>query len=139
MKLTSDGPLRSSGTFRTFVTAIQTANLVRTLDGPGAFTVFAPTDRAFARLPAAELHALMADEARRSELLGGHLLSRRLSASALAGEGGTGSLLTLNGRLLDVEARDGALFVNGLRVLQPDVQASNGVIHVLDGVLGMGD
>jgi uncharacterized surface protein with fasciclin (FAS1) repeats len=136
MKLSADARLLGSGTFRTFVTAIQTASLVRTLDGAGAYTVFAPTDRAFARIPAAELHALMADQGRLAEVIGSHLLPERLSASDLKGKGGVHPPVTLNGRPLQVEQREGRLFVNGLEVVRPDVEASNGVIHVLDGVLG---
>ncbi|MDE3126589.1 MAG: fasciclin domain-containing protein [Gemmatimonadota bacterium] len=134
VKSNNHNDLRAIGTFRTLVTAIQTANLVRDLDGPGAYTVFAPTDRAFARIPAAELHALMADERRLSELLGIHVVPGRLWAADLRAAGGAGPA-TIGGRRLDVEVRDGELFVNGARVVQRDVEASNGVVHVLDGVI----
>ena len=134
MNSANHNDLRASGTFRIFVTAIQTANLVRDLDGPEPYTVFAPTDRAFSRMPPGDFQALMADERRLSVLLGVHVVPGRHTAADLETAEGSGPA-TLSGRRLDVEARNGELFVNGTRVVQRDVEAANGVVHVLDGVI----
>ena len=119
---------------KTLVAALQAAGLVETLQGPGPFTVFAPTDAAFAKLPAGTVESLLADRAALSSILTYHVVSGQVLAGAIVrANGATPS--TVNGRPLDVVVRDGKVYVNGAQVTTADIRASNGVIHVIDGVL----
>lgn len=123
-----------AGSFNTLVAAVQAAGLVETLQGAGPFTVFAPSDAAFARLPKGTVEGLLADRAALTSVLTFHVVPGRVLAADIVRANGA-SPRTVNGQPLDVVVRDGAVFVNGARVVTADVQASNGVIHVIDTVL----
>jgi len=121
-----------AGSFNTLVTAVQTADLVETLSGEGPFTVFAPTDDAFAAVPEATLNALLADKAELTKVLTYHVASGKYMAEDVVS---MGNITTLEGNMLDVEVTDEGVFVGGAQVTQTDIECSNGVIHVIDTVL----
>jgi transforming growth factor-beta-induced protein len=123
-----------SGNFTTLVAALDAAGLVETLNGPGPFTVFAPTDSAFAQLPAGTVEALLADTAQLASVLTYHVVPGKVMASDIVGANGARPA-TVNGQTVDVVVRDGMVYVNGARVVTADIVASNGVIHVVDAVL----
>ncbi len=123
-----------NGNFNTLVAAVKAAGLVETLSGPGPFTVFAPTDAAFAKLPEGTVAGLIADKEKLSAILTYHVLSGRVVASDIIKSNGA-TPTTVNGEKLDIEVRNGKVFVNQAQVTTADVAASNGVIHVIDGVL----
>jgi len=122
------------GNFNTLVAAVKAAGLVETLSGPGPFTVFAPTDAAFAKLPEGTVASLIADKGALTAILTYHVLSGRVVASDIIRSNGA-MPTTVNGEKLDIEVRNGKVFVNQAQVTTADVAASNGVIHVIDGVL----
>jgi uncharacterized surface protein with fasciclin (FAS1) repeats len=124
----------ASGNFRTLVAAVEKAGLAETLEGPGPFTVFAPTDVAFAKLPAGTINALLMDREKLASVLTYHVVSGRVVAADITRMNGA-TPTTVNGQKLDVVVRDGKVYVNGAHVTTADVYASNGVIHVIDGVL----
>ncbi|HUN10545.1 MAG TPA: fasciclin domain-containing protein [Aggregatilineales bacterium] len=116
----------------TLVTALQTAGLVDTFNGAGKFTVFAPTNAAFAALPAGTLEAVLADKALLTSILTYHVVAGEARASDVVAVSG---LNTLNGRVT-VEVRDGSVFLNGnVQIITTDILATNGVIHLIDAVL----
>ena len=121
----------SAGAFSTLVSAIKAADLTSTLKGPGPFTVFAPTDEAFAKLPPDQLQALMQDKDKLRAILAYHVVAGRVSARDVAG---MSSATTMAGPALSIDSSSGVK-VNNATVVQPDVMASNGVIHVIDTVL----
>lgn len=123
-----------AGSFTTLVTAVKAAGLVETLKGPGPFTVFAPNDAAFAKLPKGTVEGLLADKNALSSVLTFHVISGRVMAGDITKSKGA-KPKTVNGQELDIQFRDGKVFVNGAQVITADIAASNGVIHVLDGVL----
>jgi uncharacterized surface protein with fasciclin (FAS1) repeats len=124
----------AAGQFKTLAAALTAAGLVDTLKGPGPFTVFAPTDAAFAKLPAGTVDNLLKPEnkAKLTAVLTYHVLPGNVPASAVAGK--KLAPKTVNGATLDVDGTNGVR-VNNAKVIQPDVEASNGVIHVIDTVL----
>jgi uncharacterized surface protein with fasciclin (FAS1) repeats len=117
--------------FSTLVTALEAANLDQTLQGPGPFTVFAPTDAAFAALPAGALDALLADPTALAQVLQYHVVSGDIRSTDLAG---VVSAETLAGFPILFDLSSGVR-VNDASVTQADIVGSNGVIHVIDGVL----
>jgi uncharacterized surface protein with fasciclin (FAS1) repeats len=119
-----------AGNFKTLVTAVQAAGLVDTLKGPGPFTVFAPTDAAFAKIPKAQLDALLADKAKLTKVLTYHVVSGAVMAKDVK----PGMVKTVEGSNLTL-ATAGGVTVNGAKVVAADVKASNGVIHAIDTVL----
>jgi len=121
-----------AGTFNTLVAAVQAAGLAGTLSGPGPFTVFAPTDDAFAKLPAGTVEALLQDPAALASILKYHVLSSKVLAEDVVR---LTSATTVNGQTVSIQVVNGVVFVNGARIVTTDVQASNGVIHVIDTVL----
>ena len=123
-----------AGSFGTLVAAVQAAGLVETLKGPGPFTVFAPTDEAFAKLPAGTLEDLLKPEnkAKLTAILTYHVVPARAMAKDVAG---MTSAKTVNGKDLKLKADGGKVMVDKATVVKPDVEASNGVIHVIDAVL----
>lgn len=123
-----------SGDFNTLVAALNAAGLVETLNGPGPFTVFAPGDSAFARLPAGTVEGLLADTAQLASVLTYHVVPGKVTASDIIESNGA-QPATVNGKQVDVVVRDGMVYVNGARVVTADIVASNGVIHVVDAVL----
>jgi uncharacterized surface protein with fasciclin (FAS1) repeats len=123
-----------AGTFTTLVAAVKAAGLAETLQGPGPFTVFAPSDAAFAKLPPGTVEALLADKAKLASILTYHVVPGKVMArDVVKARGATPT--TVNGQPLDVVVRGGKVYVNGARVVSADVAASNGVIHVIDTVL----
>src|SRR4051794_27699668 len=122
----------AAGNFKTLASLLGQAGLVDTLQGKGKFTVFAPTDEAFSKVPQATLDALAADKAKLRSVLLYHVAKGQLTASKVVKRH---SIKTLNGQRLKVRVRDGKVYVGGARVTTPDVRASNGVIHVINKVL----
>ena len=118
--------------FDTLVSLVKRAGLAKTLSGKGPFTVFAPTDAAFKKVPASTLKALRKDRAALRQVLLYHVVSGRYPAKRLAGRR---SLKTLAGARVRVRTREGTVRVGGARVVQADVRTSNGVIHALNRVL----
>lgn len=121
----------SAGSFKTLVTAVQEAGLVDTLKGPGPFTVFAPTDDAFAKIPKADLDALLKDKAALTKVLTYHVVPGKVLAQDVK----PGDVATVEGSSLTVTTKDGKVMVDGAAVVQTDVMADNGVIHVIDSVV----
>lgn len=130
----------------TLVAAVQQAQLVDTLSGTGPFTVFAPTDEAFSRVPEATVTALMQDENRAmlQSVLAYHVVPGRITAADLMARieagGGSTMVTTVAGQDLTFSMRDGNVYIAGMGgssafVTQADVMQSNGVIHVVNGVL----
>ncbi len=124
----------AAGQFTTLASALRAAGLVETLKGAGPFTVFAPTDAAFARLPQGTLDALMKPENRTQlrNILTYHVVQGEQPASALSGQ--SREMPTVNGANVRIDGTDGVK-VNDATVTQADVAASNGIIHVIDTVL----
>ncbi|HSD58372.1 MAG TPA: fasciclin domain-containing protein, partial [Methanotrichaceae archaeon] len=124
-----------AGDFDTLVSAIQAAGLNDTLSGPGTYTVFAPTNEAFAKIPREQLDELITNESQRDMLRGilaYHVVPGRVMSSDLM----NGTMLrTMEGRELRVTIDAGRVMVDGANVVQPDINASNGVIHAIDTVL----
>jgi uncharacterized surface protein with fasciclin (FAS1) repeats len=123
-----------AGSFKTLVAAVQAAGLVEALRGPGPFTVFAPSDAAFAKLPPGTLESLLKDPERLKQILTYHVLAGRVTAEDIQAEG-RADPVTLNGQSLRIRVQGGQVLVNGATVTAADVPASNGVIHVIDAVL----
>jgi uncharacterized surface protein with fasciclin (FAS1) repeats len=123
----------SAGSFNTLVAAVKAAGLVETLQGPGPFTVFAPTDEAFAKLPTGTVEDLLKPENKAK--LAGILTYHVVPGQVMAAEVKTMKVKTVNGKELDVKVIDGAVTVDNAKVIKTDVAASNGVIHVIDTVL----
>ncbi|MEZ4400804.1 MAG: fasciclin domain-containing protein [Kofleriaceae bacterium] len=121
----------AAGSFTTLVAAVKAAGLVDTLKGPGPFTVFAPTDEAFAKLPPGTVEALLADKAALTKVLTYHVVAGDVRAAQVAG---MTSATTLQGGTLAIDASAGVR-VNDATVIKADVVAANGVIHVIDTVL----
>lgn len=117
--------------FNTLVTALKAADLVDTLNGEGPFTVFAPTDAAFAALPEGALEGLLADKAKLTAVLTLHVVAGKAEAADVVG---LDSVTTVQGKTLDIDTANG-VSVGGANVVQADVGASNGVIHVIDRVI----
>ena len=125
----------AAGNFKTLATALQTAGLVETLKGPGPFTVFAPTDAAFAKVPKATLTKLGKDKALLKSVLLYHVVKGKVPASTVLTLNGK-SAKTLNGASVKIAVKGGKMYLNGsTQVVKTDVMASNGVIHAINKVL----
>ena len=124
----------AAGSFKTLVKALQAADLVATLKGAGPFTVFAPTDEAFAKLPAGTLEALLKPEnkPKLQRILTSHVIAGRVMAADVVK---TSSAKAVSGDTLTIASRDGGVTVAGAKVVKTDIAASNGVIHVIDSVI----
>jgi len=124
-----------AGQFKTLAAALTAAGLVDTLKGPGPFTVFAPTDAAFAKLPAGAVDDLLKPEnkAKLSAVLTYHVVPGKVVSASLAGK--STDAKTVQGQTVKVDATMGHVMVNNAKVTTADVQATNGVIHVIDTVL----
>jgi len=121
----------AAGSFNTLVAAVKAAGLVDTLKSPGPFTVFAPTDEAFAKLPEGTVEALLQDKEKLTAILTYHVASGKMKAEdVLAAK----SIKTVQGQSLEVSMGDGPM-VDGAKILKTDIMTSNGVIHVIDSVL----
>ena len=126
----------SSDMFKMLVEAIKAAGLVDTLKGPGPFTVFAPTDAAFAKVPKADLDKLMMDKEKLKDVLTFHVADGKMMAADLAKHE---YLQALNGGELKIDAKKWHLHrnikVNGANIIKPDLVVDNGVCHAIDTVL----
>jgi uncharacterized surface protein with fasciclin (FAS1) repeats len=122
---------REAGSFTTLLAAVDAAGLGDTLADGGPFTVFAPTDEAFAKLPEGKVESLLADPARLTEVLTYHVVPGRVTAAAAAG---LSSAPTLQGDELPISI-DGGVHVGAANIVSADIEAANGVIHVIDRVL----
>ena len=122
------------GKFKTLVTAIEAAGLVETLKGKGPFTVFAPTDEAFAKLDSATLADLLKPENKDklTAILTYHVVSGKVKSSDIKGDM---EAPTVNGKALSIKLMGGKVMINEATVIVPDVNADNGVIHIIDTVL----
>ncbi len=119
--------------FKTLVAAVQAAGLVDTLKGPGPFTVFAPTDAAFAKLPAGTVESLLKPEnkAQLQAVLTYHVVPGKVMAADVK----PGPVKTVQGQSATIKVDGGKVMIDGATVVTTDVQASNGVIHVIDSVI----
>lgn len=122
----------AAGSFKTLVTAVKAAGLVGTLKGKGPYTVFAPNDAAFAKLPPGTVESLLKNKAKLATILKYHVIPGRVKAADVMGKKLT--VKTAAGLPVNVEGTMGVK-VNDASVIQPDIEASNGVIHVIDTVL----
>ena len=122
----------AAGDFSTLVTAVKAAGLVETLKGEGPFTVFAPTDAAFAKVPTDTLNALLADKAALANVLTYHVVAGNVMAADVVK---LTSAVTVQGQAVSIVVKDGKVFVDGAQVVATDIKASNGVIHVIDAVI----
>jgi uncharacterized surface protein with fasciclin (FAS1) repeats len=121
-----------AGTFNTLAAALEAAGLIGVLQGEGPFTVFAPTDEAFAKLPAGTVEALLADKEALTRILTYHVVSGRVTSDAVVHLTETE---TVAGITAPIEVRMGDVYVGGAKVVTADIAASNGVIHVIDTVM----
>ena len=122
----------AAGDFNTLVTAVKAAGLVETLKGEGPFTVFAPTDAAFAKVPTDTLNALLADKAALANVLTYHVVAGKVMAADVVK---LTSAVTVQGQAVSIEVKDGKVYIDGTQVVTTDIEASNGVIHVIDAVI----
>jgi len=120
----------AAGQFKTLATALQAAGLIDTLKGKGPFTVFAPTDEAFAKVPKADLEALLKDKAKLTAVLTYHVVPGKVMAADVK----AGKVKTVQGSELTV-ATAGGVMVDNAKVVKTDIVADNGVIHVIDTVV----
>jgi len=123
-----------AGQFKTLAAALDAAGLVTTLKGSGPFTVFAPTDAAFAKLPAGTVEELLKPENKEKlvAVLTYHVVGGRVTSEKVAG---MRSAKTVNGQELKITSKDGGVMVDNAHVVAADIPASNGVIHVIDAVV----
>ncbi|SHH27752.1 fasciclin domain-containing protein [Massilia sp. CF038] len=119
-----------AGNFTTLATALKAAGLVETLKGKGPFTVFAPTDEAFAKIPKADLDALLADKAKLTKVLTYHVVPGKVMAANVK----AGKVKTVEGASINVTTKGGVM-VDNAKVTATDIKADNGVIHVIDTVI----
>jgi uncharacterized surface protein with fasciclin (FAS1) repeats len=124
----------SAGSFKTLVAAVKAAGLVETLKGAGPFTVFAPTDEAFAKLPAGTVESLLKPEnkAKLQAILTYHVVPGKVMAADVVKLSGA---VTVQGQQVDIAVTDGTVTVDKAKVLKTDIACSNGVIHVIDSVI----
>ncbi|MCZ4315769.1 fasciclin domain-containing protein [Comamonadaceae bacterium G21597-S1] len=120
----------AAGSFNTLATALKAAGLVETLKGTGPFTVFAPTDAAFAKVPKADLDALLADKAKLTAVLTYHVVPGKVMAADVK----AGMVKSVQGSSITVSTKDGVM-VDQAKVTATDIVADNGVIHVIDSVI----
>ena len=120
----------AAGSFKTLATALQAAGLVDTLKGKGPFTVFAPTDEAFAKVPKADLDALLKDKAKLTAVLTYHVVPGKVMAADVK----AGKVKTVQGGEITVTTM-GGVKVDAANVVKTDIAADNGVIHVIDSVI----
>ena len=122
----------AAGSFKTLVAAVQAANLVEVLKRPGPLTVLAPTDDAFAKIPKADLDALMKDKVKLAAVLQYHVLAGNVSSADLKMMKDFG---TVQGKRIQISSAGATLKINNATIVKADISASNGVIHVIDTVL----
>ncbi len=122
----------AAGTFKTLAKALTEAGLIETLKGKGPFTVFAPTDEAFAKLPKGTVEALLKDKKKLTAILTYHVVAGKVMAADAAK---LTTAKTVNGKSLKISAKNGAVMINDAKVVKADIETSNGVIHVIDKVI----
>ncbi len=122
----------AAGSFKTLATALQAAGLVETLKGKGPFTVFAPTDEAFAKLPKGTLDALLKDKAKLTKVLTYHVVAGKVMAADVVK---LSKAKTVEGAEASVHVMGGKVMIDQANVVKTDIAASNGVIHVIDAVI----
>ena len=121
-----------AGSFQTLATALEAADLVEVLQSAGPFTVFAPTDEAFAKLPEGTIEALLADKEALTRVLTFHVVSGEVTSDAIVKVPNAETVAGVNA---SVEVKMGNVYVAGAKVIKADIKASNGVIHVIDSVM----
>ena len=121
----------AAGSFKTLVTAVQAAGLVDTLKSPGPFTVFAPTDEAFAKLPPGTVESLLKDKAALTKVLTYHVVPGAVMAKDVP----TANVKTVQGQTVALKKDGSGVTVNNAKVVSADIVATNGVIHVIDTVI----
>ncbi|MDA0811820.1 MAG: fasciclin domain-containing protein [Verrucomicrobia bacterium] len=119
--------------FKTLVTAIKAAGLAETLSGDGPFTVFAPTDEAFGKLPEGTLESLLKPEAKKK--LAGILTYHVVAGKVMAADVKPGKVETVNAKEFEIKVTDGVVTIDGATVVKTDIVGKNGVIHVIDAVI----
>ena len=124
----------AAGTFKTLVAAVTAANLVATLKSTGPFTVFAPSDEAFAKFPAGTVESLLADIPKLTAILTYHVVAGKVMAADVMTMDGQ-SVATVNGASLKISTTDGVKLNGDTQVITTDIECTNGVIHVIDSVL----
>jgi uncharacterized surface protein with fasciclin (FAS1) repeats len=124
----------AAGSFKTLATALTAADLVVTLKGSGPFTVFAPTDEAFAKLPAGTVDSLLKDIPKLTAILTYHVIPGAVMASDVMAMDGK-SAKTVNGAMVSISTKDGVKLNGTTTVVKTDIACTNGVIHVIDSVL----
>jgi uncharacterized surface protein with fasciclin (FAS1) repeats len=122
----------AAGQFSTLLTAIEAAGLTEALSGEGPFTVFAPTDEAFAAIPEADLAAILADSETLTAILTYHVVSGAVTSETVVT---LDSATTLQGSDVTITVSNGGVLVDQARVISVDIEASNGIIHVIDAVI----
>jgi uncharacterized surface protein with fasciclin (FAS1) repeats len=124
----------AAGSFKTLAAALGAAGLVETLKGAGPFTVFAPTDDAFAKLPAGTVDSLVKPEnkAKLTSILTYHVVSGKVTAAEVTK---MTSATTVNGQSAKISATDGKVLIDGATIVTADIICDNGVIHVIDSVI----
>ena len=122
----------AAGSFNTLVTAIKAAGLVDTLKGEGPFTVFAPTDDAFAKLPEGTVEALLKDKEKLTAVLTYHVVPGKVMAADVVK---ISSAKTVQGQEIKVKASGSGVMINDAKVIKTDIETTNGVIHVIDTVI----
>lgn len=121
----------AAGSFNTLVKAVQAAGLVETLKGPGPFTVFAPTDEAFAKLPAGTVEGLLANPEKLKAVLTYHVVAGKVMAADVK----PGSVGTVQGSKVRLSTKGGKVMIDNANIVKTDIETSNGVIHVIDAVI----
>ena len=124
----------AAGSFKTLAAALTAAKLVETLKGPGPFTVFAPTDEAFAKLPAGTVDGLLNDIPKLTSILTYHVVAGKVMAADVMKMDGQ-SAKTVNGASVEISTKDGVQLNGQSSVVTTDIECTNGVIHVIDSVL----
>jgi uncharacterized surface protein with fasciclin (FAS1) repeats len=122
----------AAGQFSTLVKAVKAADLAETLQGEGPFTVFAPTDEAFAKVPKEQLDALLKDKKALAAVLTYHVVPGKVTAADVVK---IDSAKTVEGHKLNIKTKQGTVMINNAKVIKADIMCSNGVIHVIDAVL----
>jgi uncharacterized surface protein with fasciclin (FAS1) repeats len=122
----------AAGDFNTLVTAVKAADLVDTLKGEGPFTVFAPNDAAFAKLPKGTVEGLLEDKKALQNVLTYHVVAGKVTAADVVK---LSEAMTVQGQKVSITVKDGSVYVDGAKVIATDIMTSNGVIHVLDSVI----
>jgi uncharacterized surface protein with fasciclin (FAS1) repeats len=122
----------AAGSFKTLVTAVKAAGLVETLKGSGPFTVFAPTDEAFAKLPAGTVEGLLKNPEKLKQVLTYHVVAGKVMAADVVS---LKEAKTVQGSVAQIHVQDGGVMIDGAKVVKTDIVCDNGVIHVIDAVI----